>query len=115
LSTIYGKELFFLQNQASVGETVRELGLAGQNEKAGTPTMEVLITATLVLFYFAKLHNIYIVLNTALHYGWEQLVLSMIISKSLKKDKQGLKGIFKVFGQVGLGVIVGTVFIFIKA
>ena len=60
LSTIYGKRVIrFLQNQ-QVGETVRELGLAGQNEKAGTPTMGglIIIFATLIpVFLFAKLHN----------------------------------------------------------
>ena len=65
LSTIYGKRIIsFLRNQ-QVGETVRELGLAGQNEKAGTPTMGglIIIFATLVpVLLFAKLHNIYIVL-----------------------------------------------------
>ena len=65
LSTIYGKRIIqFLQRQ-QVGETVRELGLAGQNEKAGTPTMGglIIIFATLVpVILFAKLHNIYIVM-----------------------------------------------------
>jgi phospho-N-acetylmuramoyl-pentapeptide-transferase len=59
---------------------------------------------------FAKLHNIYIVLLIVTTFGWGTIVLSMIISKSFKKDKQGLKGI--LFGQVGLGVIVGTVLYF---
>ena len=65
LSTIYGKRIInFLRNQ-QVGETVRELGLQGQNEKAGTPTMGglIIIFATLVpVLLFARLHNIYIVL-----------------------------------------------------
>ena len=68
LSTIYGKRIIgFLQRQ-QVGETVRELGLAGQNEKAGTPTMGglIIIFATLVpVVLFSKLHNIYIVLLIA--------------------------------------------------
>ncbi|SDZ93728.1 Phospho-N-acetylmuramoyl-pentapeptide-transferase [Flavobacterium gillisiae] len=112
LSTIYGKRIIrFLQNQ-QVGETVRELGLAGQNEKAGTPTMGglIIIFATLVpVLLFAKLQNIYILLLivTTLWMGTIGFVDDYI--KIFKKDKQGLKGIFKVFGQVGLGLIVGTV------
>lgn len=115
LSTIYGKRVIgFLQRQ-QVGETVRELGLAGQNEKAGTPTMGglIIIFATLVpVMLFAKLHNIYIVLLivTTLWMGTIGFIDDYI--KIFKQDKQGLKGIFKVFGQVGLGLIVGTVLYF---
>ena len=115
LSTIYGKMIIrFLQRQ-QVGETVRELGLAGQNEKAGTPTMGglIIIFATLVpVLLFAKLHNIYIVLLivTTLWMGTIGFIDDYI--KIFKRDKQGLKGIFKVVGQVGLGLIVGTVLYF---
>lgn len=115
LSTIYGKRIIrFLQRQ-QVGETVRELGLAGQNEKAGTPTMGglIIIFATLVpVLLFAKLHNIYIVLLivTTLWMGTIGFIDDYI--KIFKKDKAGLKGIFKVVGQVGLGIIVGTVLYF---
>lgn len=115
LSTIYGKRIIrFLQGQ-QVGETVRELGLAGQNEKAGTPTMGglIIIFATLVpVVLFAKLHNIYIVLLivTTLWMGTIGFIDDYI--KIFKKDKEGLKGIFKVVGQVGLGLIVGIVLYF---
>lgn len=118
LSTIYGKRIIsFLRNQ-QVGETVRELGLAGQNEKAGTPTMGglIIIFATLVpVLLFAKLHNIYIVLLivTTLWMGVIGFIDDYI--KIFKKDKQGLKGIFKVIGQVGLGLIVGSVLYFSPA
>jgi phospho-N-acetylmuramoyl-pentapeptide-transferase len=115
LSTVFGKRIInFLRNQ-QVGETVRELGLAGQNEKAGTPTMGglIIIFATLVpVMLFAKLQNIYIVLLivTTLWMGTIGFIDDYI--KIFKKDKEGLKGIFKVFGQVGLGLIVGTVLYF---
>jgi len=118
LSTIYGKRIIgFLRNQ-QVGETVRELGLAGQNEKAGTPTMGglIIIFATLVpVVLFARLQNIYIILLivTTLWMGTIGFVDDYI--KIFKKDKQGLKGIFKVFGQVGLGLIVGSVLYFSPA
>jgi phospho-N-acetylmuramoyl-pentapeptide-transferase len=112
ISTIYGKRIItFLRNQ-QVGETVRELGLAGQNEKAGTPTMGglIIIIATLIpVLLLTKLNNIYIILLivTTLWMGTIGFIDDYI--KIFKKDKQGLKGIFKVIGQVGLGIIVGTV------
>ncbi|MBK8600272.1 MAG: phospho-N-acetylmuramoyl-pentapeptide-transferase [Flavobacterium sp.] len=112
ISTIYGKRIIaFLRNQ-QVGETVRELGLEGQNEKAGTPTMGglIIIIATLIpVFLFTKLNNIYIILLivTTLWMGTIGFIDDYI--KIFKKDKQGLKGIFKVIGQIGLGLIVGAV------
>ncbi|MFI0490737.1 phospho-N-acetylmuramoyl-pentapeptide-transferase [Flavobacterium sp.] len=115
LSTIYGKRIItFLRNQ-QIGETVRELGLAGQNEKSGTPTMGglIIIFATLIpVMLFAKLQNVYILLLivTTLWMGTIGFIDDYI--KIFKKDKQGLKGIFKVFGQVGLGLIVGSVLYF---
>jgi phospho-N-acetylmuramoyl-pentapeptide-transferase len=115
LSTIYGKRVVGFLRKQQIGETVRELGLAGQNEKAGTPTMGglIIIFATLIpVLLFAKLHNIYIVLLivTTLWMGTIGFIDDYI--KIFKKDKQGLKGIFKVFGQVGLGLIVGYVLYF---
>lgn len=115
LSTIYGKRIVSFLRKQQIGETVRELGLAGQNEKAGTPTMGglIIIFATLIpVLLFAKLHNIYIILLivTTLWMGTIGFIDDYI--KIFKKDKQGLKGIFKVFGQVGLGLIVGTVLYF---
>ncbi|MGA9638069.1 phospho-N-acetylmuramoyl-pentapeptide-transferase [Flavobacterium sp.] len=115
LSTIYGKQVILFLQRQQVGETVRELGLAGQNEKAGTPTMGglIIIFATLIpVILFAKLQNIYIVLLivTTLWMGTIGFIDDYI--KIFKKDKEGLKGIFKVFGQVGLGLIVGYVLYF---
>lgn len=115
LSTIYGKRIVGFLRRQQIGETVRELGLAGQNEKAGTPTMGglIIIFATLIpVLLFAKLQNIYIVLLivTTLWMGTIGFIDDYI--KIFKKDKEGLKGIFKVFGQVGLGLIVGTVLYF---
>ncbi|HQX02664.1 MAG TPA: phospho-N-acetylmuramoyl-pentapeptide-transferase [Flavobacterium sp.] len=115
LSTIFGKRIIeFLRNQ-QVGETVRELGLEGQTQKAGTPTMGglIIILATLVpVFLLAKLDNIYIVLLvvTTLWMGTIGFIDDYI--KIFKKDKEGLKGRFKVIGQVGLGLIVGSVLYF---
>jgi phospho-N-acetylmuramoyl-pentapeptide-transferase len=115
LSTVYGKVVIdFLRNQ-QVGETVRELGLKGQSEKSGTPTMGgiIIILATLIpVLLLTKLNNIYIILLliTTLWMGAIGFLDDYI--KVFKKDKEGLKGIFKVIGQVGLGLIVGSVLYF---
>ncbi|MCF6128326.1 phospho-N-acetylmuramoyl-pentapeptide-transferase [Flavobacterium sp. AS60] len=115
ISTIYGKKIItFLRNQ-QVGETVRELGLEGQTQKAGTPTMGglIIIIATLIpVLLLTKLNNIYIILLvvTTLWMGTIGFIDDYI--KIFKKDKQGLKGIFKVVGQVGLGLVVGSVLYF---
>jgi phospho-N-acetylmuramoyl-pentapeptide-transferase len=112
IATIYGKKIInYLRNQ-QVGETVRELGLEGQSAKAGTPTMGgiIIILATLIpVLLLAKLNNIYIIMLivTTIWMGTIGFIDDYI--KIFKKDKQGLKGVFKVIGQVGLGLIVGTV------
>jgi phospho-N-acetylmuramoyl-pentapeptide-transferase len=112
ISTIFGKRIInFLRNQ-QVGETVRELGLEGQSQKAGTPTMGgiIIIIATLIpVLLLTKLNNIYIILLivTTIWMGTIGFIDDYI--KIFKKDKEGLKGIFKVIGQVGLGIIVGSV------
>ena len=105
IATIYGKKIInFLRNQ-QVGETVRELGLEGQTQKAGTPTMGgiIIILATLIpVFLLAKLNNIYIIMLviTTVWMGTIGFIDDYI--KVFKKDKEGLKGVFKVIGQVGL-------------
>ena len=115
ISTIFGKRIIkFLQKQ-QVGETIRDLGLEGQVEKAGTPTMGgiIIILATLIpVLLFAKLHNIYIILLiiTTLWMGAIGFLDDYI--KKFKNDKEGLKGKFKILGQVGLGIIVGATLFF---
>ncbi|OZV69263.1 phospho-N-acetylmuramoyl-pentapeptide-transferase [Winogradskyella aurantia] len=115
ISTIFGKRIIrFLQKQ-QVGETIRDLGLEGQVEKAGTPTMGgiIIILATLIpVLLLAKLENIYIILLlvTTVWMGTIGFIDDYI--KKFKNDKDGLKGKFKVLGQVGLGVIVGVTLYF---
>ena len=115
ISTIYGKRVIrFLQRQ-QVGESIRDLGLEGQIQKAGTPTMGgvIIIFATLIpALLLAKLDNIYIILLviTTLWMGLIGFLDDYI--KVFKKDKEGLKGKFKVLGQVGLGIIVGSMLYF---
>ena len=115
ISSIFGKKIIRLLHNYQMGETIRDLGLEGQKEKAGTPTMGglIIILATLVpVLLLAKLENIYIILLivTTLWMGCIGFVDDYI--KIRKKDKAGLKGKFKVIGQVGLGLIVGTTLYF---
>lgn len=114
-SIIYGKKIINRLRKMQIGETVRELGLEGQKEKAGTPTMGgvIIIIATLIpVLLFAKLDNIYVLLLilTTLWMGIIGFLDDYI--KVFKKDKEGLKGRFKVIGQIGLGLIVGSVLYF---
>lgn len=115
ISTIYGKRIIEFLRKKQVGETIRDLGLEGQVEKAGTPTMGgiIIILATLIpVLLLAKLENIYIILLivTTLWMGTIGFIDDYI--KKFKNDKEGLKGKFKVLGQVGLGLIVGLTLYF---
>lgn len=115
VSLIFGKRIIQLLNRFQMGESIRDLGLAGQKEKAGTPTMGglIIILATLVpVLLFAKLDNIYILLLiiTTLWMGSIGFIDDYI--KIKRKNKEGLKGRFKIIGQVGLGLIVGITLYF---
>ncbi len=112
---VFGKQLIQMLLKKQVGETVRDLGLEGQAEKAGTPTMGGLIILMGILIpvlLFAKLENIYIItlLITTVWMGAVGFLDDYI--KVFKKDKKGLPGKFKVVGQVGLGIIVGSLLFF---
>mgnify|MGYP006059682069 FL=1 len=114
-STIFGKRIIKFLKKKQVGETIRDLGLEGQIEKSGTPTMGgiIIIFATIVpVILIAKLDNIYIILLiiTTLWMGVIGFVDDYI--KKFKNDKNGLKGRFKIIGQVGLGIIVGLTLFF---
>ena len=114
-STIFGKKIIDYLKRKQIGETVRELGLEGQAQKSGTPTMGgiIIIISTLIpVLLIAKLQNIYILLLifTTLWMGAIGFLDDHI--KVFRKDKQGLKGIFKVIGQVFLGVVVGSTLYF---
>ena len=114
-STIYGKRIINFLQRKQVGESVRDLGLEGQAEKAGTPTMGgvIIILATLIpVFLLARLENVYIILLviTTIWMGTIGFIDDYI--KIFKKDKEGLQGKFKILGQVGLGLIVGSMLYF---
>ena len=114
-STIFGKKIIDFLKKKQIGETVRELGLDGQVQKSGTPTMGgvIIIISTLIpVLLIAQLQNIYILLLifTTLWMGAIGFLDDYI--KVFRKDKEGLKGIFKVIGQVILGVVVGCTLYF---
>lgn len=115
IATTYGKRVILYLQKKQVGETIRDLGLDGQKQKAGTPTMGgiIIIMATLIpVLLFARLENIYIILLifTMLWMGVIGFVDDYI--KVFRKNKEGLKGRFKVIGQVVLGLLVGAVLYF---
>ena len=115
ISTIFGKKIISILQRKQVGETIRDLGLDGQKEKAGTPTMGglIIILATLVpVLLVAKLDNIYILLLLMTTLWMGAIGFTDDYIKKFKNDKEGLKGKFKVIGQVGLGVIVGLTLFF---
>ncbi len=115
ISLLFGKSLIALLHKKQVGETVRDLGLDGQLQKQGTPTMGGLIILSAILIptlLFARLDNIYIVimLVTTVMLGSIGFIDDYI--KVFKKNKKGLAGKFKVVGQVLVGVIVGSMLFF---
>ena len=110
ISLLFGKRIIAFLLKKQVGETVRDLGLEGQIEKQGTPTMGgLIIIAAIVIptLLFARLDNIYIILLliTTLWLGVIGFTDDYI--KVFKKNKEGLAGRFKIVGQVGIGLIVG--------
>jgi phospho-N-acetylmuramoyl-pentapeptide-transferase len=115
ISIVFGKRIIARLQRQQIGETVRDLGLAGQIEKNGTPTMGGLIILGAILIptlLLARLENVYVI-TMILATVW----LGMIgfiddYIKVFKKNKEGLKGRFKVVGQIGVGLIVGSVLYF---
>jgi len=114
-STIFGKKIIEYLKAKQIGESVRELGLEGQAQKSGTPTMGglIIIISTLTpVLLIAQLHNIYILLLifTTVWMGAIGFLDDYI--KVFRKDKEGLKGVFKIIGQVILGIVVGSTLFF---
>ena len=115
ISLIFGKRIISFLAKKQVGESIRDLGLEGQVEKAGTPTMGGLIIISSILvptILFAQLDNIYVILMiiTTLWMGLIGFMDDYI--KVFTKDKKGLAGKFKVLGQVSLGLLVGFILYF---
>ncbi|CAG0905089.1 unnamed protein product [Cyprideis torosa] len=115
IALIFGKRIINYLRRKQLGETVRDLGLEGQIEKTGTPTMGgfiIILGALVPVLLFAKLHNPYIILLliSTLWMGGIGFLDDYI--KVFRKNKDGLSGKFKVMGQVGLGLIVGLTLFF---
>lgn len=115
ITITFGHHIINWIRNRQIGESVRDLGLAGQAQKKGTPTMGGLMIIAAILIptlLFANLNNIYIILLliTTVWLGAIGFVDDYI--KVFKKDKEGLKGRFKIVGQIGIGIIVGSTLYF---
>lgn len=115
ITMVFGKRFIDMLQKKQVGETVRDLGLEGQLSKQGTPTMGgVIILAAIIIptLLVAKLNNIYIIMMLVATVWLGGIGFLDDYIKVFKKNKEGLKGKFKVIGQVGIGVIVGAIMFF---
>ena len=115
ISTIFGKRIIDFLRKKQIGESIRDLGLDGQIEKTGTPTMGgliIIISTIIPVLLFANLRNIYIILLivTLVWMGIIGFVDDYI--KLYKKDKDGLRGKYKIIGQIILGLFVGFTLFF---
>jgi phospho-N-acetylmuramoyl-pentapeptide-transferase len=112
LATLIGKRIIVKLKKLQIGEEIRDLGLYGQEDKKGTPTMGgvIMIIAILIpILLFAELNNVYIwlIILTVVMMGGIGFIDDYI--KVFKKDKEGIKGKYKIFAQIVLGIIVGAV------
>jgi phospho-N-acetylmuramoyl-pentapeptide-transferase len=115
ISMVFGGRIINLIRAQQAGESIRDLGLEGQMEKAGTPTMGgLIILASIIIptLLFAKLDNIYIMLLLVSTVWLGAIGFIDDYIKVFKKNKEGLSGKFKIVGQVGIGIIVGSVLYF---
>jgi phospho-N-acetylmuramoyl-pentapeptide-transferase len=115
ISLVYGKRLIRYLHKKQIGETVRDLGLEGEKQKSGTPTMGGIIIIAAILIptlLFARVENVYILLMviSTIWLGIIGFIDDYI--KVFKKNKEGLAGRFKILGQIGLGIIVGSTLYF---
>lgn len=110
IAAIYGQRIIKMLRNLQIGESIRDLGLQGQMEKKGTPTMGgfiILASLMIPVLLFARLDNVYIVLLIITTIWTCMIGFVDDYIKVFKKDKEGLKGRFKIIGQIGLGLIVG--------
>ncbi|MBX2967197.1 MAG: phospho-N-acetylmuramoyl-pentapeptide-transferase [Cyclobacteriaceae bacterium] len=115
ITITFGKTLINFLRRKQVGESIRDLGLEGQLQKKGTPTMGGLIIIAAILvptLLFARLDNIYVILLIVATVWLGAIGFLDDYIKIFKKDKEGLAGRFKIVGQVGLGLIVGLTLYF---
>jgi phospho-N-acetylmuramoyl-pentapeptide-transferase len=110
ITITFGKSLIRYLQKKQVGETIRDLGLEGQMAKKGTPTMGgiiIILAIVLPTLLFSIIGNIYVILILTATVWMGIIGFLDDYIKVFKKNKQGLRGIFKIIGQVGLGLIVG--------
>ncbi|MCE3228053.1 MAG: phospho-N-acetylmuramoyl-pentapeptide-transferase [Bacteroidetes bacterium] len=110
ISAVFGKRIIEFIRKKQIGETIRELGLEGQKQKGGTPTMGgIIIIAAIIIptLLFAKVLNIYILLMLISTVWLGGIGFLDDYIKVFKKNKEGLQGKFKIIGQIGIGLIVG--------
>lgn len=112
ISTLYGKRIIKKLQKAQIGETIRDLGLEGQMQKKGTPTMGgliILLSIVVPVILFANLENIYIILMLFITIWLGLIGFIDDYIKVFKKNKQGLRGKFKIIAQIIAGIVVGLV------
>jgi phospho-N-acetylmuramoyl-pentapeptide-transferase len=115
ITTVYGKKLIHILKIKQIGEDVRDLGLEGQLQKKGTPTMGgIIILAGIIIptLLFAKIHNIYIILMLATTIWLGMIGFADDYIKVFRKNKKGLAGRFKILGQISLGIMVVATLLF---
>ncbi|HEX8545683.1 MAG TPA: phospho-N-acetylmuramoyl-pentapeptide-transferase [Cytophagaceae bacterium] len=115
VALIFGKRMISYLRYKQIGESIRDLGLTGQMEKKGTPTMGGIIIIACILIptlLLAKLGNVYVLLLLISTIWMGGIGFLDDYIKVFKKNKEGLEGKFKIFGQIGLGIIVGSVLYF---
>ncbi|MDD3458615.1 MAG: phospho-N-acetylmuramoyl-pentapeptide-transferase [Weeksellaceae bacterium] len=115
IALFFGKKIINYLHREQLGETVRDLGLEGQNEKTGTPTMGgiIIILATIIpTLLFAKLDNIYVIILLVSTIWLGAIGFLDDYIKVFRNNKEGLRGGFKILGQAGLGIFVGLMIYF---
>ena len=115
ISLLFGKRLIDMLHRRQVAETVRKLGLEGEAQKQGTPTMGGIIIIAAILIptlLFAKITNIYVILIIVVTIWLGLIGFLDDYIKVFKRDKKGLAGKFKIMGQVGVGLLVGAILYF---
>lgn len=115
ISIVFGKRIISSLKRLQVGESVRDLGLEGQKEKEGTPTMGGIIIFLSIMIpslLLADLSNIYIIVMLVSTVWLTAIGFADDYIKVFKKNKDGLQGRFKIYGQVGLGLLIGLTMLF---
>lgn len=115
ITIVFGKQLINALRRFQVGESIRDLGLDGQMQKQGTPTMGgIIIIAAIIIptLLFAQIGNVYVQLLLITSFWMGLIGFADDYLKVKKKNKEGLRGSFKIIGQVGIGLLVGLVMVF---